>query len=52
MALASVWTTSLTSGFTAAVRPSIIGACLEVILQQKIIEVIFYKDEAEIMDFK
>lgn len=43
---------TLTSGFTATVRPSISGGCLEVILQQKIIEVIFYKDEAEVKDFK
>lgn len=43
---------SFTSGFTATERPSISGACLEVILQQKIIEVIFYKGEAEVKDFK
>lgn len=40
----------LTSGSTVTVRPSIRGACLEVILQQKIMEVIFYKDGAEVKD--
>lgn len=43
---------SLTSGFTATVRPGISGGCLKVLLQQKIIEVILYKDEAEVKDFK